>query len=168
LKLVSAAGLGLSFAIMAWARFGLTLSWLAVLPIVVALAVVVVTDLVSRRIPDAVTIPGIVYCLLRAAFVPGGPSILQAGLGIAICGGAVLLLAIVSRGGIGGGDIKLTAMLGGMLGWREALIAFALSQVVGGAIAVILLAAGRRGRRDHLPIGSLIATFGVMVLITQS
>jgi Flp pilus assembly protein protease CpaA len=109
-----------------------------------------------------------VYCLLRAAFVPGGPSILQAGLGIAICGGAVLLLAIVSRGGIGGGDIKLTAMLGGMLGWREALIAFALSQVVGGAIAVILLAAGRRGRRDHLPIGSLIATFGVMVLITQS
>jgi Flp pilus assembly protein protease CpaA len=168
LKLVSAAGLGLGFAIMAWARFGLTLRWLAVLPIMVALAVVVVTDLASRRIPDAITIPGIAYCLLRAAFVSGGPSILQAGLGIAICGAAVLLLAIVSRGGMGGGDIKLTAMLGGMLGWREALIAFALSQVVGGAIAVILLAAGRRGRRDHLPVGSLIATFGVVVLSTQS
>lgn len=168
MNFAGAVGLGLGFAIMAWARFGLTLRWLTVLPIVVALAVVVVRDLVSRRIPDAITIPGIAYCLARAALVGGDPSLLQAGLGIAIGGGAVLLLAIVSRGGIGGGDIKLTAMLGGMLGWRGALLAFALSQIAGGAIATILLAAGRRDRRDHLPVGSLIATFGVVVLIAQS
>ena len=73
-------------------------------------------------------------------------------------------MAVVSRGGVGGGDIKLVAMLGASMGWREALIAFALSQLVGGAIALWLFLAGRAHRKKTLPIGAIIAFVGAVLL----
>jgi prepilin signal peptidase PulO-like enzyme (type II secretory pathway) len=111
-------------------------------------------------IPDVLTLPGIAYTLTLAAVVSGGPSLMQAGLGVIVGGGLLLLLAVVTRGGIGGGDIKLMAMLGGALGWKGALIAFALSQLGGGVVVLYLLLTGRAERRKTLPIGTLIALIG--------
>lgn len=166
-RLAAASVLLLALALLSVGRFGLTSRWWVLLPLLAALAVIVVTDLSTRRIPDVITVPGIVYCLVVAAFRPGGLSVAQAGLGIAFGGGAALLLAIVSRGGIGGGDVKLMALLGGALGWKGALVVFVLSQIGGGAIAVGLLLVGRQGRGDHLPVGSVIALLGALFLIGQ-
>jgi Flp pilus assembly protein protease CpaA len=77
----------------------------------------------------------------------------------------VLLVAIVSRGGMGGGDIKLMAMLGAALGWRGALVALALSQVVGALVVLGFLVMRRRRPTRHLPVGGLIAFFGAVLLI---
>jgi prepilin signal peptidase PulO-like enzyme (type II secretory pathway) len=143
---------------------GPTLRWWALLPLLGALGAIVVVDLTTRLIPDTLTLPGIVYGLLLAAGVAGGPSLAQAGLGALVGGGALLLLAIVSRGGVGGGDIKLVAMLGAAMGWEGALIAFALSQLLGGVVALGLLVAGLAHRRKVLPIGAIIALFGAVLL----
>jgi leader peptidase (prepilin peptidase)/N-methyltransferase len=141
-------------------------------PLLAALALVIVLDLRSRIIPDLLTLPGLAYALLIAAALPWYPSLLEAGLGALVGGGIVLLLAIVSRGAMGGGDIKLMAMLGAALGWRPAqpilsqpvVLAFALSQLVGGVIALALLITRRAGRKSHLPVGALIALFGALLL----
>jgi leader peptidase (prepilin peptidase)/N-methyltransferase len=66
---------------------------------------------------------------------------------------------------MGGGDIKLMAMLGASVGWRGALAALALSQVVGAVILLGLLVMRRRRPTRHLPVGALIAVFGAVLLI---
>ncbi len=125
----------------------------------------VVLDLRARVIPDVVTLPALGYALLRAAALQGAPSPAQALIGAAVAGGAVLLLAVMSRGGVGGGDIKLAAVLGAALGWQGAIMAVALSQLLGALIALGLLAALRRRPARHLPVGALIALLGALLLV---
>jgi leader peptidase (prepilin peptidase)/N-methyltransferase len=134
------------------------------LPLLIVLALVVVLDLQSRIIPDVITLPGIGYALLLAAVFRGTFDLAEAMLGALAAGAIVLLLAIVSRGGIGGGDIKLMAMLGAALGWKGAFMAFALSQIVAGLVALIFVMMRRRPSRP-MPVGALIALFGGLLLI---
>ncbi len=137
------------------------------LPLGAALAAIAVVDLTTKMIPDVLTLPGIAYALALAAVGKGGPSFIQAGLGLVASGGLLLLLAVVTRGGIGGGDIKLVAMLGSALGWKGALIAFALSQLGGGVVILYLLRTGQFERRKTLPIGALIAVIGAGLLALE-
>lgn len=130
-----------------------------------ALALVVVTDLRMRLIPDVITLPALIYALGLAVVSGRKPTLVEAAFGALVGGGVVLLVAIVSRGGMGGGDVKLTAMLGAALGWRGALVALALSQVAGAVIVLGLLVIRRQRPGRHLPIGALIALFGSTLLI---
>lgn len=125
-----------------------------------------ILDLQSRIIPDVITLPALGYALLLAVALGGAAGFAEAGLGALAAGGAVLLLAIVTRGGIGGGDMKLMAVLGAALGWKGAFMAFALSQVAGGILALMLILVHRRPRRP-LPVGALIALFGGVILISR-
>jgi Flp pilus assembly protein protease CpaA len=118
-----------------------------------------------RLIPDVITLPALAYALGLAALTGRPPTLLEAALGTLVGGGVVLGVAIVSGGGMGGGDIKLMAMLGAALGWRGALIALGLSQVVGAAIVLGVLVVLRRRPARHVPVGALIALFGAVVLI---
>jgi prepilin signal peptidase PulO-like enzyme (type II secretory pathway) len=126
--------------------------------------VIVVLDLRVRIIPDVLTLPALAYALGLAAVTARGPSLAEAGLGTLVGGGIVLLVAVLSRGGMGGGDIKLMAMLGAALGWRGAIAALALSQVVGALIVLGILVARRRRPVRHVPVGAIIALFGAVLL----
>lgn len=154
-------------ALLAFERVGLAPRWVALLPLLMLLAVIAVVDVTTKMIPDALTLPGMVYALALAALTPAGPTLLQAGAGLLAGGGLLLLLAVVSRGGIGGGDIKLVALLGAALGWKGALIAFGLSQLGGGLIVLYLLRSGQAERRKTLPIGALIAVIGAFLLALE-
>ncbi len=163
--LVCSAGLALGFALLALLRLGVVPRWWQLLPLLAALALVVVLDLRIRLIPDAITLPGLTYALGLAALTDRHPTLLEAAVGTVVGGGLVLLVAIVSRGGMGGGDIKLMAMLGAALGWRGALLALAMSQVVGAAIVLGVLVVLRRRPARHVPVGALIAFLGALLLI---
>jgi leader peptidase (prepilin peptidase) / N-methyltransferase len=162
---MAALGLGLVFALLAFQRLSFAPRWWALLPLLGGLAAIVVVDLTTNMIPDVITLPCIVYALALATIVDGGTSLIQAVLGILVGGGLLLVLAAVTRGGIGGGDIKLVAMLGAALGWKGALIAFALSQLAGGVAVLWFLLHGLAERRKTLPIGALIALIGAGLLI---
>ena len=150
--------------LLALGRVGWTARCWGLLPLLIVLAFVVVLDVQSRVIPDVITLPGIVYALGLAVAVEGLAGLVAAGIGALVAGGVVLLLAIVSRGGIGGGDIKLAAMLGAGLGWKEALLTLALSQVVAGIVVLVLVIV--RGRPERpFPVGALIAALGGLLLI---
>jgi len=64
---VSVLGLWFALALLALGRFGWTERWWALLPLLIALAVIMVLDLQIRIIPDVVTLPGIAYACLRWA-----------------------------------------------------------------------------------------------------
>lgn len=154
------------FTLLALGRFGWSPQAWGLLPLLIALALVIVLDLRSRIIPDVITLPAIVYALLLALALGGAAGLAEGGLGMAAAGGGVWLLAIASRGGIGGGDIKLMAVLGAALGWKGALIAFALSQIAAGIVALVLIIARRRPG-EALPVGAFIAFFGGLILIAR-
>ena len=130
----------------------------------IVLAVIVVLDFRTKIIPDAITLPGIVYALCVAAFMEN-PSLSEAVLGAVVGGGIVLLLAVVSRGAFGGGDIKLMGMLGAALGWKGAIAVLALSQVMAALIALVLLTLRRARRHDFFPVGAVISLLGTVMLL---
>ena len=140
-------------------------AWRAV-PILIALAFIVVTDLYLRIIPNRITIPLIAYTLL--ASLPSGASAFgRAILGALVCGLGILLLAVVSRGGIGGGDLKLMVAVGGALGWQSGLVVFVLSQVLALIGAIAFAIAYRTILRGWLPIGAIIAALAAVAVITN-
>jgi leader peptidase (prepilin peptidase)/N-methyltransferase len=125
-----------------------------------ALLVVTGTDLTHKIIPNVVTLPGIVLGLLGAATVlPVGP--INALLGVAVGGGILWFLAWVSpylfgKEGMGGGDIKLLAMIGAFLGWKPALLTIMIGSLTGSVIGVSLIALGFMKRDEYIPFGPFL------------
>jgi len=107
-----------------------------------------------------VTLPGIVLGLLGATTVlPVGP--INALLGVAVGGGILWFLAWVSpylfgKEGMGGGDIKLLAMIGAFLGWKPALLTIMIGSLTGSVIGVSLIALGFMKRDEYIPFGPFL------------
>jgi leader peptidase (prepilin peptidase)/N-methyltransferase len=120
--------------------------------------------LAARIIPNVITIPMLAYALVLAATHITIP-ISQAVLGAVIGAGLPLIVAIARRGAIGGGDVKLMAMLGAALGWKNALYVFALAHVAGALILLTLFLIHRKVPRARFPIGALIALVGAIFIL---
>jgi prepilin signal peptidase PulO-like enzyme (type II secretory pathway) len=156
-----AACLPVLMAIAAW-RFDL-LQALAVSALVVALLVCTGTDLLRYRVPNVITYPGILLALAAAALMPNAG--LASALGAAaVGGGAFLVMAILTRGGIGLGDVKLAALIGAGLGLPAAYQALFLGVLAGGLVMAVLLAAGLVSRRQALPYAPFLALAAVAVI----
>jgi leader peptidase (prepilin peptidase) / N-methyltransferase len=149
----------------AFLRFGAGPELVVTMVFLAALVAITAIDLQHQIIPDAITLPGIVAGVL-ANVATRRVSVIDSLLGIAVGGGVFLVIILVSNGGMGGGDMKLGAMLGAFLGWKVGLIALFVGVVAGGALAIVLLAAGLRGRKDPVPFGPFLALGGVIGLFT--
>ncbi|HVQ74594.1 MAG TPA: A24 family peptidase [Candidatus Binatia bacterium] len=163
LPLAGVCAIAALLALLALGRLGPGVRWALLLPVLAALALVTVLDLRSRIIPDVVTLPTLAYALALAA-ARGLEALGEAALGAVAGGGVVLVVAVVSRGAMGGGDIKLMALLGASLGWQRALLVLAASQIIGGAVALVLLAAHRATRKTRMPVGAIIALLGGLLV----
>jgi leader peptidase (prepilin peptidase)/N-methyltransferase len=123
-----------------------------------------IIDLYSKVIPDFLNVigfsAGIVFGYLEGSGAIGG---YIAGL---IAGGGILLaIALLSKGGIGGGDVKLMAVTGAYLGWRQALVVLFLAFVSGGAVAVLLVLSRKKGMKDIIPFGPFLGLAGVVTAL---
>lgn len=162
--LVEAANAGGYVLILA--AFGMT--WTAVLYGILfsALLVVTGTDLTHKIIPNVVTVPGIVLGLFGASTVlPVGP--VNALLGVLVGGGILWTLAWASpylfgKEGMGGGDIKLLAMIGAFLGWKPALLTIMIGSLAGSVIGISLIAFRFMKRDEYIPFGPFLV-FGALV-----
>ena len=73
----------------------------------------------------------------------------------------MLTVYLVSRGGMGAGDVKLSALMGVFLGWKLVLAALFLAFLSGAVTGILLLAAGLKGRKDPIPFGPFLAFGGI-------
>ncbi len=165
--LVEAAN-AIGYVLIFWI-FGLTAAACAYAALVSALIVVTGTDLSHTMIPDAVTLPGIVVGLVCAALIlPIG--LVDSLLGVALGGGILWLLAWISpyvfgKEGMGGGDIKLMAMVGAFLGWQPVLLAIMIGSFLGSLVGVGLIAAGILRREQYIPFGPFLAVGSILALL---
>jgi len=156
----STAGLFL----LAYATFGLSAALAPALILLAALVAITFIDLEHQIIPDVITLPGIVTGV-AANLATGAVPWLDSVIGAIVAGGLFFAIILASGGGMGGGDMKLAAMLGAFLGWQLTLVAVFLAVLGGGATAVAILGAGRLGRKDPIPFGPFLAIGGAAALL---
>jgi len=92
------------------------------------------------------------------------PDIEHAAIGLGIGLILFLLIALLSRGGMGLGDVKMAALMGIILGYPNVLVAIFLAIVAGGIVAIALLATRKKGRKQGIPFGPFLA-FGTMLAL---
>ena len=154
---------GALMAGLVW-RFGFSLATLRYAVLAFALLVVFFTDLEHHMIPNAITYPGI---LTGIALSAAAGQLAAAAIAAAAAGAVFLLIGIVSRGGMGGGDIKLAAMIGAFLGAPAVIVALFLAVALGAAAGVVLLVLRLRTRKDMIPFGPAMAA-GAMIAVFGS
>jgi len=151
-------------AILFW-KYGLSLKFLFSFLFVATLVVITFIDLDHQIIPDVISLPGIPIFFLLALFVMGLP-FLESLLGILIGGGSLYLVAacyelITKREGMGGGDIKLLAMLGAFLGWKSLLFIVLVSSLLGALVGITLMIWKGRDMKYAVPFGPFLSVAAV-------
>ncbi|MCZ0702407.1 leader peptidase (prepilin peptidase)/N-methyltransferase [Natronobacillus azotifigens] len=126
------------------------------LSLVSLLIIITISDFRTMLIPDAVLIFFLVIFISLRIFSPLTPwwdSILGAMVGFTL----LLLLAIVSKGGMGGGDIKLFGVLGIVLGTTGVLLTLFFASLVGAIVGLIGMVSGKTKRGNPIPFGPFIS-----------
>lgn len=138
----------------------------------VALAAV---DLAVQRLPDRLTLPlypGLLALFGLAALINGQPAqLLRALLGGVVLGLGYVVLGLLSRGQLGGGDIKLAGGLGialGWLGWSTLFVGAALGFVLMGVVSVVLLVARRVTLQHALSFGPFMLGGALVAVLTSA
>jgi len=148
--------------------FGATLHAVVACALLAALVAITMIDLERHIIPDVISLPGTLAGVL-ANLATGRVSWKESVIGVVVGGGVFLTIALVGswlagQDAMGGGDIKLAAMLGAFLGWKVLLFSLFVSALGGGILAAALMGSGLRGRKDPLPFGPFLAAGGAVGL----
>ena len=136
--------------------------------------VIFVIDLEHSLILNKVVYPTMVVALLLSLYPwpwfseSIGMRVAYAALGGAIGFVVFLLIALVSRGGMGWGDVKLAALIGLATGFPLVFVAIIMAAILGGIVAVVLLVTRRRGRREMIPFGPFLAVAAMVTLLWGS
>ena len=137
--------------------------------------IVFVIDLEHGLILNKVIYPSMVVALLLAVFLPQ-PWLTQwpfQGIANFAIGGGIgfvifFLLAVISRGGMGWGDVKLAVLIGLATGFPLGLVALFIAAIPGGVVALILLLVKKKGRKEGIPFGTFLALATMITLLWGS
>jgi len=157
-----------AMAVVIFLSFGPTVPGLRIFILFCLLLVVACADLDRMMIPDAVTLPGMILGLALNALV-APRTIVSFVLGAVVGGAALFLVAVLGellfkKESMGGGDIKLAAMVGAFVGWQGVLLALFVAVLGGALVGLALILSGLRKRREVIPFGPFIAT-GTLVVV---
>lgn len=151
---------GLLFA-FAYYQLGFALELVVALLFISLLVIITVSDIAYMLIPDKILLFFLIPLIVLRVFEPLSPwwdSIVGAVVGF----GVLFLIAIVSKGGMGGGDIKLFFVIGLVLGWVPTLLTLFLASIIGTVIGVISLRRTKQGRKTPIPFGPSIAIAAII------
>jgi leader peptidase (prepilin peptidase)/N-methyltransferase len=137
--------------------------------------VILVIDFEHGLILNKIIYPAMVIALLLSVFftiflpqVGIVPDIAWAAVGGGIGFVVFLLIVIVSRGGMGFGDVKLAALIGLATGFPLVIVALIMGMILGGLAAVILLGFKIKKRKEAMPFGPFLAVAAIVTLLWGS
>lgn len=147
-------------------RYGLSYQYILYFLFTASLVTISFIDLHHQIIPDVLSLPGIGLGL-ATAFIPGNISWLDSVIGIIGGGGVLFLVAeayerLTGRQGMGGGDVKLLAMIGAWMGWKSLPFILLISSLTGAFIGFIFLLAAGKGYRVRIPFGPFLSLGGLL------
>lgn len=151
-------------------HYGIGVQGVALAVLSSALLVIFFIDLDFQIIPDSITLPGMIVGL-AVSLDPEGLGIVNSVIGLLVGGGALYAIAMLGdwlfkKESMGGGDIKMAAMLGSFLGWQKILLVFISSAVIGVVVTLALMIFSAKLRRERLvPFGPFLSAAAVLALV---
>ncbi len=157
-----------TLSLLLFLRFGTTPAFAVLFLFCSALVVITFIDIEHQIIPDEISLSGILVGFFFSFFLKGH-SWINSLLGILLGGGSLLLVAYVyqrltGKDGMGGGDIKLLAMMGAFLGWKAVPFIIFASSLVGSIVGVSIMLLQKKDARLAIPFGPYLA-FAALVYI---
>lgn len=157
-----------ALAVALFLRLGPTLAFAGYFAFAAALVVITFIDLDHQIIPDVISLPGIAVGL---AFSLVSPLVtpLDAAIGVLVGGGLLLSIAWLYQAwrgqeGMGGGDVKLLAMIGAFLGWQSIFVTLFVGSVIGSLIGVAVMLYQRADSKLAIPFGPFLACGALVYL----
>lgn len=146
--------------LLLYLNFGLTIELGVALLYFSALLLILIIDLEKKLILNVIIYPVAVIALVINLLLPGIEIV--PGITSALAGGGVglalfLLIALLSRGGMGMGDVKMAGLMGLMLGLPLNLVAIFLAVISGGIVAVAVMIIKEKSRRNPIAFGPFLA-----------
>lgn len=149
--------------------YGSPLVLLSYLVFVSSLVVIFLIDLEHQIIPNSITLPGIPIAIVLGSTIlpdpllPGNLLGIKASVAGCLAGGgsfyliAVIGKAVFKKDAMGGGDIKMMAMAGGLLGWKGILLTAFLASLLGSIIGISLILIKGKEWGARIPFGPYLA-----------
>ena len=152
-------------SVLLFRRYGLSIDYLFSFLFTCALIVITFVDLKHQIIPDVITLPGIPLFALAAIFLMD-VTFRDSLIGILAGGGFLYLVALgyqllTKREGMGGGDIKLLAMMGGFLGWQSLWFIIMAGSLVGGVVGISVMISKGKDTKYPIPFGPFLSIAAV-------
>ena len=150
-------------------KFGPAPAALVYFGFIAALIVVTYIDIDVQKIYDKITLPGIATGLVAAALLPQN-RLLDSLLGVLVGGGSLYLVAWLyymwkQRDGMGGGDIKLLAMIGAFIGWKGVILTIFIASFTGTVVGLMQMALSRNSPTSpRIPFGPFLSVGAVTCL----
>ncbi|MEW5768689.1 MAG: prepilin peptidase [bacterium] len=159
---------GLIYLLVGW-RLGMSYHLFFSLFFVSALIAITFIDLEHFLILNKITYPSIIIGLL-ATQIPGQMPLRSALMGMFLGGGIIYLLLVISplifgKEGMGGGDVKLAALMGVFLGWPKVFLALFLGAAIGAVVGLSLIGLGRAKRGEYIPFGPFLSLGAIIALL---
>ena len=148
------------FYLLVYMRFDFPVTIIYTL-LVTSLIIITFIDIDHKIIPNVITLPGIpIGLVLSYFFLPH--SIISALIGLLGGSGLLLLMALIYPGGMGGGDIKMIAMLGAFLGWEKVFLTIFLGSLIGSVVGIAMIILKKGGRKTKIPFGPYLAAGAIL------
>jgi leader peptidase (prepilin peptidase)/N-methyltransferase len=160
--------LGGAFALFTYLKYGLTIEALIYYIFIIALVIITFIDMDHQIIPDVISLPGIPIGFL-ASFILPSLTYIDSLIGILIGGGILFIVLwayyfFTGAEGMGGGDVKLLAMIGAVIGWKGVIFTIFISSVTGTIIGLLIMLRTKKGLKQAVPFGPFLS-IGAVVYI---
>ena len=142
-------------------KFGLTFDFFIFTLVAPALVIITVIDFRHQIIPDSITLPGIILGLAAGSYSMG---ILNSIMGCLLGGGLFYILAVMSNGGMGGGDIKYITAAGALVGWEKVLLIIFIGAFLGSIISIFQMVVFKKSRKSPIAFGPFLSLATLITL----
>ena len=158
--------LGGLMAVCVYFRFGPGMEGIIYYAFMAALLVITFIDIDHRIIPDVISLPGIPLGVAASFFMPS-LSWADSLIGVLAGGGSLYAVAwgyvrITGKEGMGGGDIKLLAMIGAFIGWKGVLLTIFMGSAIGTLVGLAAMLAEKKNMKMRIPFGPFLALGAVI------
>ncbi|MBA3035893.1 MAG: prepilin peptidase [Desulfobacterium sp.] len=157
-------------ALSCFIKFGLSIEWLVYFAFASSLIVITFIDIDHKIIPDVISLPGIPIGLLLASFVLPSMNFKESIIGILAGGGSLFAVAwtyslITKKEGMGGGDIKLLAMIGSLTGWKGVLFTIFIASATGTLAGIAVMLKTKKGVKLAVPFGPFLSIGAILYIL---
>lgn len=151
--------------VLLYIRYGLSMELIFFCILGSTLLVIAAIDFFHEIIPDRLNLLCVVLGGVFVLTSQAGPGWFDGLLGLLLGGGLFLLIAIVTNGAMGGGDIKLMGALGLWFGWKGILLIMFLSFILGAVLSIGLIILKIKKRNEYIPFGPFISLAAWIVIL---